>query len=100
MARFIHFYVSAFDSNVTGAFCKTKHGSSEHKREKKQQLCRRPGICTVIDSLEDLPSGVHEARAHIKTLNVVLLNVKMKLITAPINFSNERYHLVKWTASD
>lgn len=37
---------------------------------------------------------------HIKTLNVVLLNVKMKLIMAPVNFSNERPHLVKWTASD
>lgn len=37
---------------------------------------------------------------HIKTLNVVLPNVKMELIMAPINFSNERHHLAKWTASD
>lgn len=37
---------------------------------------------------------------HIKTLNVVLPNVKMELIMVPINFSNEHSHLVKWTASD
>lgn len=37
---------------------------------------------------------------HIKALNVSLPNVKMELIVAPINFSNERPHLVKWTASD
>lgn len=37
---------------------------------------------------------------HIKTLNVVLLNVQKELIMAPINFSNEHSHLVKWTASD